>query len=85
MSDKKLFPNSSIRDNYLGENVGDFLKDKIEDGSSLSFVSAYFTIYAYHVLKESLIDIDELRFLYGEPRFVKNVNAGDTDKKAFKI
>ncbi len=85
MSDEKLFSKSSIRDNYLGESVGDFLKDKIEDGSSLSFVSAYFTIYAYHALKESLTDIDELRFLYGEPRFVKNVNAGETDKKTFKI
>ena len=85
MSDKKPFSNSSIRDNYLGESVGDFLKNKIKDDSSLSFVSAYFTIYAYHALKESLTDIEELRFLYGEPRFVKNVNAGETDKKAFKI
>ncbi len=85
MSGKKPFSNSSIRDNYLGKSVGDFLKDKIKDDSSLSIVSAYFTIYAYHALKDSLTDIEELRFLYGEPRFVKNVNAGETDKKAFKI
>ncbi len=85
MSDKKPLLNSGIRDNFLGKTVGDFLKDKIEDGSSLSFVSAYFTIYAYHALKESLTDIEELRFLYGEPRFIKNVNSEDTDKKAYKI
>ena len=85
MSNKKASVQSSIRDNHLRGNVGDFLKSKIENGSSLSIVSAYFTIYAYHALKAALTDIEELRFLYGEPRFIKNVSAGDTDKKAFKI
>ena len=33
--------------------VAEFLRDKIEDGSSLSFVSAYFTINAFHQLKDN--------------------------------
>ena len=35
--------------------------------TSLSIVSAYFTINAYNALKESLDKIDGLRFLFGEP------------------
>ena len=76
---------SSIRDNHKRGSVGDFLKSKIEDGSSLSIVSAYFTIHAFQALKESLTKIEELRFLYGEPRFIKSLDPEKTDKKAFKI
>ena len=76
---------SGILDNHHRGNVGNFLKSKIEEGSSLSIVSAYFTIYAFQALKESLTEIKELRFLYGEPRFVKSVDSENTDKKAFKI
>ncbi len=76
---------SSIRDNHKRGSVGDFLKSKIEEGSSLSIVSAYFTIHAFQALKESLTGIKELRFLYGEPRFIKSLNSENADKKAFKI
>ena len=81
MSDTK----SSIRDNHKHGSVGDFLKSKIEEGSSLSIVSAYFTIHAFQALKESLTEIKELRFLFGEPRFIKSLDPEKTDKKAYKI
>ena len=35
---------SGIRDNHKRGAVGDFLWEKIQSGSKLSFVSAYFTI-----------------------------------------
>lgn len=76
---------SAIRDNQGRGNVGDFLKDKIQHGSKLSIVSAYFTIYAYEQLKEQLHAIDHLNFLFGEPRFVKGLDPGKTDTKSFKI
>lgn len=38
---------SAIKDNRSRGKVGDFLKGAIKEGSTLSFVSAYFTIYAY--------------------------------------
>jgi hypothetical protein len=38
--------NSGIRDNHKRGVVADFLKAKIQSGSRLSVVSAYFTIYA---------------------------------------
>ncbi|MYA72055.1 ATP-dependent helicase [Candidatus Poribacteria bacterium] len=78
-------PKSNIRDNHKHGSVGDFLKSKIEEGSSLSIVSAYFTIHAFQALKESLTEIKELRFLFGEPRFIKSLDPEKTDKKAYKI
>jgi SNF2 family DNA or RNA helicase len=76
---------SSIKDNRSRGKVGDFLKECLKDGSKLSFVSAYFTIYAYEKIKDHLHKIDHLNFLFGEPSFVKSLDPDKTDKKAFKI
>ena len=76
---------SGIRDNYSRGTVGDFLQAKIQPGSTLAIVSAYFTIYTFEAMKEQLKGIDGLRFLFGEPRFVKALDPEKTDKKAFKI
>lgn len=76
---------SAIRDNRGRGKVGDFLKDCLKDGSRLSFVSAYFTIYAFEKLKDHLHKIDHLDFLFGEPRFVKSLDPDRTEKKSFKI
>lgn len=70
---------SGIRDNHFRGRVGDLLRDKIKNGSKLSFVSAYFTIYAYEALRGHLEDVESLRFLFGEPSFVNHL---DTDKTA---
>ena len=84
MADTSL-PTSGIRDNHHRGTVGDFLQSKIQCGSSLSIVSAYFTIYAFDALKASLVHIEDLRFLFGEPRFINSLDPEKTDKKAFKI
>ena len=76
---------SGIRDNHKRGKVGDFLREKIQSGSKLSFVSAYFTIYAYDLMRPHLESADSLRFLFGEPRFVRNIDPDKTDKKAFDI
>jgi superfamily II DNA or RNA helicase len=80
-----LNPESGIRDNYKRGSVADFLLEKIQEGSELSIVSAYFTIYAYEALKNKLDIVEHLRFLFGEPRFVKALDPDKTDKKAYKI
>ena len=76
---------SGIRDNHKRGKVGEFLLEKIQTGSKLSFVSAYFTIYAYEAMRETLESVDSVRFLFGEPRFVSNLDPEKTDKKAFNI
>ena len=76
---------SGIWDNHHRGSIGDFLKEKILPGSKLSFVSAYFTIYAYAALKNQLDEIDHLQFLFGEPQFIKSLDPDRTEKKAFRI
>src|SRR5271167_1604606 len=75
--------NSGIRDNHRRGNVADFLKAKVQTGSRLSVVSAYFTIYAYEALKHKLDQIEHLDFLFGEPRFISSLDPEKTEKKAF--
>ena len=82
--DTSLFP-SGIRDNRERGTVGEFLESQIENGSSLSIVSAYFTIYAFEALKSSLLGINNLRFLFGEPQFIKKLDPEKTEKKSFII
>ena len=70
-----------IRDNNMYGTVADFLRDKIQNGSSLSIVSAYFTIYAFDQLRDELTSIKGLRFLFGEPSFI-NIDPDKTESKA---
>ncbi|MEX1138492.1 MAG: helicase-related protein [Bacteroidota bacterium] len=76
---------SALRDNYAKGTVGEFLKEVIRPGSKLSFVSAYFTIYAYQQLKSQLDGIDHLRFLFGEPRFINSIDPSKTNRREFRI
>jgi hypothetical protein len=46
--------------------VGDFLNEKIQPNANLRFVSAYFSIFGFEALRESLSEIDKLRFLFGD-------------------
>ena len=85
MSNKNTSLKSGIRDNLLRETVHDFLQQEIKNGSALSIVSAYFTIYAYEKMQHTLNKIEELRFLFGDPDFVKRMDPNNTDKKAFDI
>ncbi|HDH01027.1 MAG TPA: ATP-dependent helicase, partial [Nitrospirae bacterium] len=76
---------SGIRDNHHRGSIGNFLKEKILQDSDLSFVSAYFTIYAYAALKDQLDQVNHLRFLFGEPQFIQSLDPDKTEKKAFRI
>lgn len=76
---------SGIRDNHSRGKVADFLTERVSSGSLLSFVSAYFTIYAYEALSGELDQIKHLNFLFGEPRFIASLDPEKTDKKAFQI
>jgi len=67
----------AIRENRAKRgSAGDFLKDAIQDGSALSFVSAYFTVHAYHALKDKLDAAKSLCFLFGEPSLDLNTTHG---------
>ncbi len=77
--------NKGIYDNRNYGKVGEFLSSKLTPKSKLAFVSAYFTIYAYLQLKNQLDEVEKLRFLFGEPRFLASVDPNKTDKKQYQI
>jgi len=74
-----------IRDNHDYGTVGEYLQQQIQPNSRLSIVSAFFTIYAYQQLKEKLDSIDHLRFLFGEPTFIKSIDPEKTNVRAYQI
>ncbi|RLA76106.1 MAG: ATP-dependent helicase, partial [Epsilonproteobacteria bacterium] len=61
--------------------VGDDLKQSIAKHSKLSIASSIFSIYGYESLKKELNGIDELRFIFTDPTFIKT----DEDKKDTKF
>ncbi len=76
---------STIRDNHTNGTVGDFLKENITPEADVSIVSAYFTIYAYHLLRDQLQSIDGLRFLFGEPTFIKTMDPDKDNSRSYQI
>ena len=59
--------------NNLSERVIDDLKSKLSSpGSSISIAAASFSIYAYEVLKQELEQVEELRFIFTSPTFIKD-------------
>lgn len=65
--------------------VGDFLRDRMEAGSNLSVVSAYFTIYAYESLRSVLDTVDRVRFLYGDPHGVGAMDPKGDEQRFFRL
>lgn len=62
----------------LLDNVNSKLKDdltvELKKGSKVSIAAAYFSIYAYQELKKQLESIEELRFIFISPTFLKEKN-----------
>jgi hypothetical protein len=78
-------PSSNIRDNHERGAVAAYLRESIKPNDKLSFVSAYFTVPAYLALRETLDEIHSMRFLFGEPSFLGNLDAAHVQSKAFTL
>jgi len=60
------------------DTVFNELKEYINYNSRLSVISGYFSIYAYYHLKDKLDSIDNMRFIFTEPSFIKNKDNAQT-------
>jgi SNF2 family DNA or RNA helicase len=76
-------PISGIRDNVSRGKASDFIRSHLAEGSTLSVVSAYFTIHAYHALRTELNNIGQLRFLFGDPQFVNQLDKDSKESREF--
>lgn len=57
--------------NNISELVIDDLKSRLSKNSVVSIAAASFSIYAFEALKKELEQIDELRFIFTSPTFIK--------------
>ena len=69
------------RDNKMS----DYLSRNMAFADSLDVVSAYFTIYGYELLEDRLLAMKRVRFLYGDPTSVEDVDPGNKEAKSFEI
>ena len=69
--------------NNIDITLKDDLTSEIKAGSKLSIAAACFSIYAFEELKKQLSQIDELRFIFTSPTFVKEKNK--KEKREFYI
>ena len=60
--------------------VGDDLKNSIKANSKLSISASLFSIYGFESLKKELKNIENLRFIFTDPTFLKT----DEEKKNSK-
>ncbi len=63
--------------------VRDDLKEKIKPGSRVSVVAACFSMYAYKELKSQLEKVEEFRFIFASPTFIKE--SAEKQKRKFYI
>ena len=57
--------------NNTTKTLRDDLSSEIKKGSKLSIAAACFSIYAFQELKKQLKDIEELRFIFTSPAFIR--------------
>ncbi len=65
--------------------VVDYLRQSLPDAEVFRLVSAYFTIYGYEALQHELSGIKDVRFLFGEPASVGDLDPGEKVPKSFDL
>ncbi len=65
--------------------VADYLREQLSAADVFRLVSAYFTIYGYEALQNELREVKDIRFLFGDPDSVSDVDPGAKVQKAFDL
>ena len=65
--------------------VADYLRKNLQSANDFRIVSAYFSIFGYEQLEEALDSVDEVRFLFGDPTSVEDVDPGSAEPKSFDV
>ncbi|SAY39349.1 SNF2-related protein, partial [Candidatus Synechococcus spongiarum] len=76
--------NPHIIDNHT-RKVVDCLKPVLRDAHEFSVVSAYFTIYGYALLEAELNSVAKVRFLFGDPSSMKDLDPREDEPKSFQF
>ncbi len=66
-----------------GATVAERLRRSLQGADAFDFVSAYFSIYGYDLLADELDRLGSVRFLYGDPTSVDELDPGAKEPKSF--
>ncbi|MCY3692512.1 MAG: phospholipase D-like domain-containing protein [Chloroflexota bacterium] len=75
---------SHILDNQAA-TVREHLRRNLHGAHAFDLASAYFTIYGYELLAEELDQVGSVRFLFGEPKSVEDLDPGEDKPKSFEL
>ena len=77
------------KDKHILDNrrvaVVDYLREHLPAAQVFRLVSAYFTIYGYEALQSELRGVGDVRFLFGDPASVGEVDPGEKKEKSFDL
>ena len=76
--------NGQILDNQR-RTVVEFLQERLQEAETFRLVSAYFSIYGYELLARELASVGDVRFLYGDPGSVGEVDPGEKEPKSYEL
>ena len=65
--------------------VVDFLRERLPRAETFRLVSAYFSIYGYGLLAQELENVGDVRFLFGDPGSVGEVDPGQKEPKSYDL
>ncbi len=82
--DSQMQKDKHILDNRLN-TVVNYLRAHLPAAETFRLVSAYFTIYGYEALQSELHGIKDVRFLFGDPASVGEVDPGEKTQKSFDL
>ena len=68
-----------------GRAVADYLRARLPQAAAFRLVSAYFTIYGYELLADELRRVGSVRFLFGDPASVGELDPGKQEPKSFEL
>ncbi len=68
-----------------GRAVADYLRKRLPQAAAFRLVSAYFTIYGYELLADELGRVGSVRFLFGDPASVGELDPGGKEPKSFEL
>ena len=77
-----------LRDRILDNRsatVADHLRRSLAKADAFNITSAYFTIYGYQLLAEELDSVGSVRFLFGDPTSVEDLDPGANEPKSFDL
>ena len=63
----------------------DYLRQHLPASQVFRIVSAYFSVYGYEALQDALSQIDDIRFLFGDPASVGELDPGQKESQSFTL